>query len=91
MTTKEFIRKYKEYRELRTLKEAEEKITVFWKILEEEIGKEKVIFKDFGKFEIKKQRGRKYVLPYTEKIEQSKEKIKVSFKSGKYLKSSLNQ
>lgn len=91
MTTKEFIKKYKECRELKTLKEAEEKITIFWETLREVIGNEKVIFKNFGKFELKEQRGKRYILPYTEKIEHSKEKIKISFKSGKYLKNSLNQ
>lgn len=90
MTSKEFIKKYKAYRKLKTLEEAKIKIDNFWKTLEEGIKKEKVLFKNYGRFEIKELKERKYILPKTGEIKTTENKIKIAFKCGKYLKNGLN-
>lgn len=90
MTTKEFIKQYKTYRRLKTLEEAKIKIDNFWKTLEEEIKREKILFKNYGKFEIKELKERKYILPNTSEVKRSENKIKIAFKCGKYLKNDLN-
>ena len=54
MTEKEFLILYKERRNLKSIREAKERLDSFWKALFDVLEEEKVIIKDWGIFEKKK-------------------------------------
>ena len=81
MTEKEFLTLYKERRNLKSIREAKERLDCFWKavfdVLEEE---EKVIIKDWGIFEKKEVKSRKILNLATRKMMITEEKKVIKFK-----------
>ncbi|WP_462424391.1 hypothetical protein [Fusobacterium ulcerans] len=63
MREEEFIRLYKKERKLKNLKKAKEEIHFFWSVLMEVLKEEKVMFKNWGKFEVKNVKARKVKIP----------------------------
>ena len=64
MKEAEFIKFYKERNEIKSKKEAKEKIDSFWNALFKAVSEEKrVMFKDWGVFEEKDVKSRKIVIP----------------------------
>ena len=81
MTEKEFLTLYKERRNLKSIREAKERLDFFWKalfdVLEED---EKVIIKDWGIFEKKEVKPRKILNLATRKMMITEEKKVIKFK-----------
>lgn len=91
MIESEFIKEYKERRGLRNLKKSKEKIEAFWETLTDILKEDKeVIFKGWGKFEIKEINERAFNNPKTKKIEKVSAQKKIIFKQGKKLKKHFN-
>ncbi len=63
MKETEFIREYRRVRELKNLKTAKEKVEIFWETLVDILKEgEKVTFKGWGSFEVKRKKGKKYLI-----------------------------
>ncbi|MHD0316615.1 HU family DNA-binding protein [Fusobacterium sp. THCT1E2] len=81
MTEKEFLTLYKERRNLKSIREAKERLDSLWKalfdVLEEE---EKVIIKDWGIFEKKEVKPRKILNLATKQMMITEEKKVIKFK-----------
>lgn len=91
MKEKDFIKVYKEERNLKNLKEAQHRISTFWETVEEILQEDKkLVFKGWGIFEIKPVRARKYCDPRIKKIKKTLPKNKLVFRQGKILKENIN-
>ena len=81
MTEKEFLTLYKERRNLKSIREAKERLDSFWKalfdVLEEE---EKVIIKDWGIFEKREVKPRKILNLATREMMVTEEKKVIKFR-----------
>lgn len=91
MIEREFIKEYRERRGLRSLKKSKEKVEAFWENLGDILKEDKgVIFKGWGKFEVKEISERKFSNPKTKKLEKIPAQRKIVFKAGKNLKDYIN-
>lgn len=91
MIESEFIKEYKRYRGLKNLRISKEKIEAFWETLTDILKEDKeVIFKGWGKFEVKEINERAFNNPKTKKIEKVSAQKKIIFKQGKKLKKHFN-
>lgn len=92
MKEENFKRFYKKEKNLKNLKEAEEKIELFWAALMEALKRnEKVIFKNWGKFEIKEVKSRKVKIPNKEFFFNTLPKKVMIFRCGKGLRERINK
>ena len=63
MTEIEFLKLYKKKRKLKSIKESKKKLEFFWEAVFAGLAQDKkVIVKDFGVFELKKLKPRKYMI-----------------------------
>ena len=92
MTEKEFIKYYRNRNHLKNIKEAKEKVELFWdtilKALDED---EKVVLKNWGTFEKKEVKPRRIVIPNMEKVTITKAKKVIKFKAGAGLRNVVNE
>jgi nucleoid DNA-binding protein len=72
MTEKEFLTLYKERRNLKSIREAKERLDSFWKALFDVLEEEKVIIKDWGIFEKKEVKPRKILNLVTREMRYSR-------------------
>lgn len=87
MKEKDFIKVYKEERNLKNLKEAQHRISTFWETVEEILQEDKkLVFKGWGIFEIKPVRAREYCDPRIKKLRRLYLKINWFSDREKYLK-----
>ncbi|WP_130891900.1 HU family DNA-binding protein [Fusobacterium varium] len=91
MREEEFIRFYKKERKLKNLKKAKEEIYFFWSVLMEVLKEEKVMFKNWGKFEVKNVKARKVKIPNEKKAFYTSPKKVLSFKCGTGLRERINK
>ena len=91
MREEEFIRFYKKERKLKNLKKAKEEIYFFWSVLMEVLKEEKVMFKNWGKFEVKNVKTRKVKIPNEKKAFYTSPKKVLSFKCGTGLRERINK
>lgn len=91
MREEEFIRFYKKERRLKNLKKAKEEIYFFWSVLMEVLKEEKVMFKNWGKFEVKNVKARKVKIPNEKKAFYTSPKKVLSFKCGTGLRERINK
>ena len=91
MREEEFIRFYKKERKLKNLKKAKEEIYFFWSVLMEVLKEEKVMFKNWGKFEVKIVKARKVKIPNEKKAFYTSPKKVLSFKCGTGLRERINK
>ncbi|WP_304158772.1 HU family DNA-binding protein [Fusobacterium ulcerans] len=91
MREEEFIRFYKKERKLKNLKKAKEEIYFFWSVLMEVLKEEKVMFKNWGKFEVKNVKARKVKIPNEKKAFYTSLKKVLSFKCGTGLRERINK
>jgi len=81
MTEKEFLILYKERRNLKSIKEAKERLDLFWKALFDVLGVEdKVIIKDWGIFKKKEVESRKILNLATREMMMTEKKKVIKFK-----------
>ena len=81
MTEKEFLTLYKERRNLKSIREAKERLDSFWKALFDVLDvEEKVIIKDWGIFEKREVKPRKILNLATRKMMMTEEKKVIKFK-----------
>ena len=91
MTEGEFIRFYRDRNCLRNIKEAKEKIDLFWTVLLKALDEDgKVLLKDWGAFEKKEVAPRKIITPRMEKAGLTRAGEKVRFRTGTGLKNLVN-
>jgi len=63
MTEVKFLEIYKKRKNLKSIHESKEKLELFWKVVFAGLAQDKkVIVKDFGVFELKKLKPRKYMI-----------------------------
>ena len=92
MKEQDFIKLYKKNRNLKNAEEAKKRIDNLWETLIEILHEnEKITFKNWGRFEIKKYGPRKYSVPATSKIGYSEKRNIVKFKNGSNLRKSINE
>ncbi|WP_462425220.1 HU family DNA-binding protein [Fusobacterium sp. THCT13E1] len=92
MKEKEFIKEYKEDRNLKSLRVSKEKIEAFWETLSDVLKEEgKLTFKGWGSFRVKKMKERVFNNPKTKKIERILECKKIIFRQGQLLKKRFNR
>lgn len=92
MREEEVIRFYKKEKKLKSLKEAEEKIELFWSALMEALNKEgRVVFKDWGIFEVKEIKPRRVKIPNKKETIYTSAKKVMTFKCGNALRENLNK
>ena len=92
MKETDFIREYRKKRELKNLKVAKEKVETFWETLTDILKEdEKLIFKGWGRFEVKETNERIFNNPRTKKSEKIPATNKIVFKQGKTLKKKFNE
>ena len=81
MTEIEFLKLYKNKRKLKSIKEAKEKLEIFWDIIFAGIALEKkVTVKDFGTFEAKKLKSRKIYNIHKNSLYMTKERTGLKFR-----------
>ena len=89
--SEEFIKYYRNRNHLKNVKEAKEKVELFWdtilKSLDED---EKVVLKNWGTFEKKEVKARRVMIPKMDKIIIIDAKEKIRFKAGKGLRNVIN-
>ena len=91
MTEVEFIKFYRERNNLKSIKEAKEKIDLFWSALLKALDEDgKVILKNWGVFEKKEVKSRKVVLPKTNEAVIIGAKKKIKFRTGAGLQDAIN-
>ena len=91
MTEVEFIKFYRDRNNLKSIKEAKEKIDLFWSALLKALDEDgKVILKNWGVFEKKEVKSRKVVLPQMKEAVIIDAKEKIRFKAGKGLRNVIN-
>jgi nucleoid DNA-binding protein len=87
----EFIRFYRDRNCLRNIKEAKEKIDLFWTVVLKALAEDgKVSLKDWGVFEKKEVSPRKIMTPRMEKERVTKAGEKIKFRTGTGLKTLVN-
>lgn len=92
MKETEIIREYQGKRNLKNLESAKEKIEAFWEtIMDILLENEKITFKSWGTFEVKRTKEKMFSNPRTKKVEKIPEMNKIVFKQGKALKQKLNE
>lgn len=91
MREEEFIKFYKKERKLKNLKEAREEVYFFWSVLMEALKEEKVMFKNWGRFEVKNVKARKVKIPNEKKAFYTSPKKVLSFKCGTGLRERINK
>lgn len=88
----EFKKFYKRENNLNSLKEAEKKIELFWSALIETLKQnKKVVFRNYGRFEIKEVKSRKIKIPNIKEIYYTKSKKVMVFKCGNKLRERINE
>ena len=81
MTEKEFLTLYKERRNLKSIREAKERLDSFWKALFDVLDVEdKVIIKDWGIFEKRRVKPRKILNLATREMKMTEEKKGIKFR-----------
>ena len=91
MTEREFLSLYQKKRGLKSLNEAKEKINTFWDTLFEALeNDESVSFRGWGVFEKKTVPSRRIMNINTKKIQYSKPRKTVRFRTGSGLSSRIN-
>ena len=90
MKEAEFIKFYKERNEIKSKKEAKEKIDSFWNALFKSEEK-RVMFKDWGVFEEKDVKSRKIVIPRQLQEAYTQPKKVLKFRAGGKLIQSVNK
>ena len=81
MTEAEFLELYKKKRKLKNIKEAKEKLELFWDVIFTGIALEKkVTVKDFGTFEVKKLKSRKIYNIHKNSLYMTKERTALKFR-----------
>ena len=91
MTKLEFIKFYKKRNRMQNKKEARERIELFWDTLEKVLAEhKKVIFKDWGIFEIKKSKSRRVIIPMKDIDKYTNPTENLKFKGGKKLLERIN-
>ena len=91
MTEGEFIRFYRDRNCLRNIKEAKEKIDLFWTVVLKALAEDgKVSLKDWGVFEKKEVAPRKIMTPKMDKATFTEAKEKIRFKAGRGLQNAVN-
>ena len=81
MIEAKFLELYKKKRKLKNIKEAKEKLEIFWDIIFTGIALEKkVTVKDFGTFEVKKLKSRKIYNIHKNSLYMTKERTALKFK-----------
>lgn len=92
MKETEIIKEYQRKRGLKNLESAKEKIEAFWEtIMDILLENEKITFKNWGTFEVKRTKEKMFSNPRTKKVEKIPEMNKIVFKQGKALKQKLNE
>ncbi|UYI77239.1 MAG: HU family DNA-binding protein [Fusobacterium varium] len=87
----EFIRFYRDRNCLRSIKEAQKKIDLFWTVVLKALDEDgKVLLKDWGVFEKKEVAPRKIMTPRMEKERVTKAGEKIIFRTGTGLKTLIN-
>ena len=91
MTEVEFIKFYRDRNNLKSIKEAKEKIDLFWSALLKALDEDgKVLLKDWGVFEKKEVAPRKIMTPRMEKERLTKAGEKIKFRTGTGLRNLVN-
>jgi len=91
MKEKNFIKLYKKEKNLKNYEEAKREIDFFWSVLIEALKQDgKVMFKDWGKFEVKEVKSRKVKTPAKEGIFYTLPKKVMAFKCGNALRARIN-
>ena len=80
MTEKEFLILYKERRNLKSIREAKERLDFFWKALFDVLEEDKVIIKDWGIFEKREVKSRKILNLATREMMMTEEKKVIKFR-----------
>ncbi|EHO80281.1 HU family DNA-binding protein [Fusobacterium ulcerans] len=80
MTEKEFLILYKERRNLKSIREAKERLDSFWKALFDVLEEDKVIIKDWGIFEKREVKSRKILNLATREMMMTEEKKVIKFR-----------
>ena len=87
----EFIKFYRDRNCLKSVKEAKEKIDLFWTVVLKALNEDgKVSLKDWGVFEKKEVAPRKIITPRMEKERLTKAGEKIKFRTGTALKTLVN-
>ena len=88
----EFIRFYRDRNCLRSIKEAQKKIDLFWTVVLKALDEDgKVLLKDWGVFEKKEVAPRKIMTPRMEKERLTKVGEKIKFRTGTGLRTLVNR
>lgn len=92
MRESDFIKELKKERQLKNMDIAKRKINIFWETLIEILQQEgeKIVFKGWGSFGVKKTNERIFNNPRTKKTEKLPSIKKIVFKQGKKLKERFN-
>ena len=91
MTEREFMKLCKETLKLKNIEEAKERVKIFWTAVKEGLEQDKrVVFKDWGVFELKKVNIRKITVPTKKGELYTKPKMVMKFSCGKGLKARVN-
>ena len=91
MTAVEFIKFYKDRNNLKSIKEAKEKIDLFWSALLKALDEDgKVLLKDWGVFEKKEVVPRKIITQQMGKAVFTKAGEKIKFRTGTGLRNLVN-
>ena len=80
MKEKEFLTLYKERRNLKSIREAKERLDSFWKALFDVLEEDKVIIKDWGIFEKREVKSRKILNLATREMMMTEEKKVIKFR-----------
>ena len=91
MTEKEFIKYYRNRNHLKNVKEAKEKVELFWDTILKALDEDgKVSLKNWGRFEKKEVKSRKVVLPQMKEAVIIEAKKKIRFRTGTGLQDAIN-
>ncbi len=91
MTEKEFIKYYRNRNHLKNVKEAKEKVELFWDTILKALDEDgKVVLKNWGTFEKKEVKARKIMIPQMKEAVIIDAKEKIRFKAGKGLRNVIN-
>ena len=91
MTEKEFIKYYRNRNHLKNVKEAKEKVELFWDTILKALDEDgKVSLKNWGRFEKKEVKSRKVVLPQMKEAVIIEAKKKIRFRTETGLQDAIN-
>ena len=92
MKEKEFLYLCKETLKLKSFKEAKEREALFWAVIKKALEKDKrVVFKDWGVFEMKDVKSRKVIVPTLDGEFYTEPKKVIKFLCGKGLRERVNE